>query len=267
MAAAGENQPTVGIGAPKSTSLDVTSPALIVQIIEVIGPAAQGKSMPLLCGGADGHRYYVKGQQTNRASLWREWICGHLAEALGLPLPPFALVQLDPGLVKELPKDQQAIGSLPAFGSREQPHTAWLELGISQRVPVALQRDVLVFDWWVRNTDRLRGNTNLLWDAEHEGLVVIDHNLALEDNFNAAEFQDQHVFADQWSALTQDLVLQAQYLQRLSQALPAAHKALESAPEEWLWENSEFDIPARFDRAGALQVLERCATPDFWRTV
>ena len=61
--------------------------------------------------------------------------------------------------------------------------------------------------------------------------------------------------------------MQAQYLQRLSHALPAARKALESAPEEWLWENSEFDIPARFDRAAALQVLERCATPDFWRTV
>lgn len=45
------------------------------------------------------------------------------------------------------------------------------------------------------------------------------------------------------------------------------HKALASAPEEWLWENSEFDIPARFDCAAALQVLERCATPDFWRTV
>lgn len=198
----------------------MSPPSPIIQIVEVIGPAAQGKSMPLLCGGADGHRYYVKGQQTNRASLWREWICGHLAEALGLPLPPFALVQLDPALVKELPKDQQAIGSQPAFGSRERPHTAWLELGISQRVPVELQCDVLVFDWWVRNTDRLCGNTNLLWDAEQEELVVIDHN-----------------------------------------------PALDSAPEEWLWENSESDVPTRFDRAAALRVLERCTTPDFWRTV
>lgn len=242
-------------------------PTPVVQIVEVIGPAAQGKSIPLLCRGADGHRYYVKGQQTNRASLWREWICGHLAEALGLPLPPFALVQLDPELVRELPKDQQAIGSLPAFGSQERPHTIWLELGISQRVPASLQRDVLVFDWWVHNTDRLQGNTNLLWDTEHAALVVIDHNLALDMDFKAAEFQTQHVFADQWPALTQDLVLQAQYLQRLSEVFPMVHKALASAPEEWLWENSEFDIPARFDRAAALQVLERCATPDFWRTV
>lgn len=242
-------------------------PALIVQIVEVIGPAVQGKSIPFLCVGADGHRYYVKGQQTNRASLWREWICGHLAEALGLPLPPFSLVQLDPALVRELPKDQRAIGSLPAFGSRERPHTAWLELGNSQRVPTELQRDVLVFDWWVRNTDRLRGNTNLLWDTEHESLVVIDHNQALDEAFNAAEFHDEHVFADQWPVLAQDLITQAQYLERLSHALPAALKAMELAPEEWLWENSEFDIPARFDRAAAIKVLERCATPDFWRTV
>ena len=119
----------------------MNQPAPIIPIVEVIGPAAQGKSIPFLCGGSDGHRYYVKGQQTNRASLWREWVCGHLAQALGLPLPPFFLVQLDPALVKELPKDQQAIGSLPAFGSREQPHAAWLELGISQRVPAELQRE------------------------------------------------------------------------------------------------------------------------------
>jgi len=223
--------------------------------------------MPLLCGGADGNRYYVKGQQTSRTSLWREWLCGHLAVALGLPLPPFALVQLDPALIKELPKDQRAVGSLPAFGSRERAHTAWLELGISERVPVQLQRDVLVFDWWVRNTDRLRGNTNLLWDTEHEELVVIDHNMALDNDFNATDFQDQHVFAHQWPALTEDLVLQADYLQRLNQALPAAYQALTSAPQEWLWENAEFDVPTCFDQAAALQVLERCATPDFWRTV
>ncbi len=54
------------------------------------------------------------------------------------------------------------MGSLPAFGSREVVHTVWLELGIDHKVAPELQRKVLAFDWWVRNTDRLRGNTNLL---------------------------------------------------------------------------------------------------------
>jgi hypothetical protein len=97
--------------------------------------------------------------------------------------------------------------------------------------------------------------------------VVIDHNLALDNDFNAADYLDQHVFADQWPLLVQDLVAQAQYLQRLCQTLPAAHEAIARAPREWLWENSEFDIPTRFDCAEALRMLERCASPDFWRTV
>lgn len=239
----------------------------IVPIVEVIGPAEQGRSTPFLCRGADDHRYYVKGQQTNRASLWREWVCGHLAQALALPVPPFALVQLDEALVRELPREWQALGSLPAFGSREQANTAWLELGIVNRVPPELQRDVLVFDWWVRNTDRLRGNTNLLWDTEQQALVVIDHNLAFDDEFQSTTFLEHHVFSDQWLGLMQDLVTQAEYAQRLADALPFAQKALEVAPAEWLWENSEFDIPACFDRRTALNVLERCATSDFWRTV
>ena len=56
--------------------------------------------------------YYVKGQQTNRASLWRSGFQAYPAQALGSALP-FSLVQLDPALVRELPSDLQA-GSLPA---------------------------------------------------------------------------------------------------------------------------------------------------------
>ena len=206
----------------------------MIPIVEVIGPAQQGLSRPLLCVGADDQRYYVKGQQTNRASLWSEWICAHLAQALGLPLPPFSLVQLDPALVRELPKDLQPVGSLPAFGSSEVVHTVWLELGIDHKVAPELQRKVLAFDWWVRNTDRLRGNTNLLWDTAHQSLVVIDHNLAFGNNFDAAEFIDHHVFADRWPALTHDLVEQAQHAQWLHGAMGAAATAFATAPEEWL---------------------------------
>ena len=62
-------------------------------------------------------------------------------------MPPLSLVQLDPALVRELPKDLQAVGSLPAFGSREVVHTVWLELGIDHKVAPELQRKVLAFDW------------------------------------------------------------------------------------------------------------------------
>ena len=85
--------------------------APIVQIVEVLGPAEQGISRPFRCRGDDGHIYYVKGHQTNRASLWAEWICAHLARALELPLPPFGLVKIDETLLCELPREWRALGA------------------------------------------------------------------------------------------------------------------------------------------------------------
>lgn len=246
--------------------MPASKPPQVLQIVEVLGPAEQGKSRPFKCRAEDGHLYFVKGQQTNRASLWREWICAHLAQALDLPLPPFCLVQIEEVLFEELPADWRGIGCLPAFASRQQANAGWMELGMTQHVPAALQCDVLVFDWWIHNTDRLKGNTNLLWNAENQSLVVIDHNLALAAEFDAEEFQQDHVFAAQWPALAGDLVLQAQHAQRLIDALPAAERACELAPREWLWENSEFDVPARFDRDAAMALLSRCSGPELWRT-
>jgi len=242
----------------------VTPPVL--QIKEVLGLTDQGRSLPLKCIAEDGSLYFVKGQQTNRASLWREWVCGHLAQALGLNVPPFSLVQVPEQLYAELPPELRQVGCLPAFGSRCHEATGWLELGMAPSVAPAQQRDVLVFDWWVRNTDRLAGNPNLLWDVQHSSMVVIDHNLALAQDFDAAEFLQQHVFRSQWNQLD-DFVTRAEYERRLVEALPVARTALGTAPEEWLWENSEFDIPANFDRQAALDLLSRCATSELWRTV
>lgn len=238
----------------------------MLQIHEVIGRAEQGKSLPYLCRAEDGELYYVKGQQTNRSSLWAEWICGHAARAMGLKIPPFCLVQIDEALLAELPREDRAIGSLPAFGSQQHRHVAWLEPAMVGQVPAEVQRDVLVFDWWVQNTDRLVKNSNLLWDADEESLVVIDHNLALLPGFDPVEFLQHHIFASQWNAVVGDLVVRDRYMDRLAVALVAAEEARRSAPEEWLWENSEFDLPCRFDVDRAMQTLSRCATLDLWRT-
>lgn len=239
----------------------------VLQIVEVLGPTDQGKSIPFKCVAEDGFIYYVKGQQTNRASLWREWICAHVAQAFGLAIPPFSLVQVDEVLLVELDPEWRAIGCLPAFGSRLHPGTSWLELGMAPQVPVAVQRDVLAFDWWVQNTDRLKGNPNLLWDADKESLVVIDHNMALATDFSVVEFLEDHIFSAQWAGITDDLMIRAQYGRRMVDALPAAALAIDRAPKEWVWENLEFDLPTNFDGDRALAALSRCATDELWRTV
>lgn len=238
-----------------------------MQIVEVLGPSVQGMSRPYKCIADDGAIYYVKGQQTNRASLWKEWISGHLGVSLGLPMPPFALLQVDQTLLAELPKEWRDIGATPAFGSRHHDSATWFEPNLIEKVPPDVQQAICIFDWWVRNSDRLSGNTNLLWDAESQKLIVIDHNQAFDPDFDAQEFCQDHVFAAQWAAIRADLFLQADWSRRLSEALPLAQWACDNAPQEWHWANTEMDVPADFAPEKALALLARCTTPDLWRTV
>jgi hypothetical protein len=249
------------------SKMPLNHPEALMPLVEVLGYADQGLSRPMRCYGHDGQMYYVKGQQTNRSSLWAEWLCAHAAKAFGLNIPPFKLVQLDELLWHELPIQYRSLGCLPAFGSQQYQQVNWLELNTVNLVPAQLRRDVLVFDWWVRNTDRTKGNTNLLWDANNQKLVVIDHNLAFDPDFQADVFLNNHIFSVEWAALAEDLVLQAEYSERLEAAFLAVKVARDSAPSEWMWENSELDVPTPFDVDAALVMLARCTTPELWRSV
>jgi hypothetical protein len=238
-----------------------------LRIVEVIGPIEQGLTKPLKCRAEDGMLYYVKGQQTNRSSLWSEWICAYVGRHLGLPIPEFSLVHLDENLLEELPVEWRSVGSLPAFGSRHRSDCIWLEQAMSVKVPHTVQRDLLVFDWWIRNADRSRGNSNLLWNLQSESVVVIDHNLAFDGQFDGGDFVNEHLFGSHWSTVVDDLVTRAEYQRWFASALHVARLAIERAPSEWLWENSEFDIPTRFDAEAALAILTRCEGPELWNTV
>lgn len=235
-------------------------------IVEIIKPADQGLSSPFLCRGDDGALYYVKGRASGRASLWAEWLGGHLGQAFGLPIPPFYIAEVPAALVKECPPELRGIGAGPAFASRRVDGCQWLELAGVPRMEKKLQRDLLVFDWWVQNGDRTRGNPNLLWDASNSALVVIDHNQAFDTDFSATDFWANHLFATQRNAVFDDLAEQAIYGQRLSAALSAWDEACDNVPPEWWWENDEKDVPAAFDPVAASILVARCSTPDFWRT-
>jgi hypothetical protein len=240
---------------------------LTVQIVEILGPSDQGRSRPYKCRGEDDAIYYVKGRQTNRASLWHEWICGHLAQRFGLHVPAFEIVEIGEDLLRETPAEWRDWGIGPAFGSRLYPYAVWMEVGLINLVPINVQRDVLVFDWWIQNCDRLTGNTNLLIDAAVKKLVVIDHNLAFDRQFSAEEFLAHHVFAANWPAICSDLVVQAEYSQRLSTALEGLSMDCHNVPAEWHWANAEMDVPANFDIQYVQQTLNRCTTPELWRPV
>lgn len=240
---------------------------MAIQIVEILGPSEQGLARPYKCRGEDGLIYYVKGRQTTRACLWHEWICAHLARRFGLQIPPFEIVDICQELQDESPQEWLDLGVGPAFGSRLHPTAVWMEPGNLAMVPPTVQRDVLVFDWWVRNNDRQIGNPNLLWDVTTKQLVVIDHNQAFDRNFSAVNFMTDHVFASHWHAVSTDMVVQAEYAQRLADALQGLDTDCHNVPSEWHWANAEMDVPANFDLNRIKETLARCATPELWRTV
>ena len=85
-----------------------------------------------------------------------------------------------------------------SFGSRIATHTREFEPSLLMQCDEQFRRDLVAFDWWVRNADRtlgvLSGNPNLLWDPKAEAPVVIDHNMAFDCDFDAEQFLQTHVF-------------------------------------------------------------------------
>lgn len=240
-----------------------------VQIVEIMGRSTQGITRPFKCRGDDGHVYFVKGRGAGRRSQICEWIAGHLALRLGLPIAPFEIVDVPGELIRlDFSGALQDLGVGLAFGSRK---LGVVELSVShlEHVPQDIQRDVLAFDWWVKNADRtlseLGGNPNLFWDIETQELVVIDHNQAFDRAFSPSEFIDFHAFSAEWHALSDDWERQRKLAERFGTAMAAWSAICNTVPSEWWFLDTEQTVPTDFDLDATHQLLMKFQTPTFWR--
>ena len=244
---------------------------MAVQIVEVARRTDQGMTHPFVCRGDDQEWYFVKGLDAGRKSLIAEWIAGNLALSLDLPIAPFAIVHVPEELVDAGgPLDLSGLGVGPVFGSRLQAGVMELSAVAVQKIPDALQQDVLVFDWWVRNPDRFLteqgGNPNLFWEPYTGDLVVIDHNQAFSNSFSAKDFFDFHIFREQTCSVFGDMLRHAEYAPRLAAALEAWPRIVDAIPTEWQFADPEQTVPADFDVGAAHRLLARYNDEDFWKT-
>lgn len=240
----------------------------MIEIVEIIDRSTQGVTEPFICRADNDAIYYVKGIGAGRRSQICEWIAGRLGRDLGLPIPPFAIVDVPHELIAlGSMEGLSELGSGPAFGSQrrslsELPFTA------VAGIPVETQRSVLAFDWWVRNGDRalsaLGGNPNLFWDIETSELLVLDHNQAFDPDFSADDFQQLHAFARQIPALFGDLVRRQEYAERLGSAFVQWNDILSEIPDDWKFADTEQTVPVDFDFSAAWSQLRRCFHDDFW---
>lgn len=236
----------------------------MLEIVEITGLSDQGKSKPYLCRAEDEQLYYVKGQNASSSARCREWIVGNLAKAFGLPVPPFCLVNVSPTLLLETPDEWQNIGHGVAFASSKQFGYQWFEFGFVDSVERQLRRDLVMFDWWVRNQDREENNTNLLWESISKSLLVIDFDASFDPSFFPTFFHNYHVFSGDWSDISEDCILRAEYEQRFSQALAVLDEACDNLPPEWMSGNVSSDGELSLDNVRT--ILGRCKTKEqLWR--
>lgn len=237
-------------------------------IVEVVKRSTQGVTQPFICRSDDGDLYFVKGIGAGRRSQICELLCARLAQSLELPIPPYAIVDVPIELIElGAQPDLTQLGSGPAFGSLLLQVT---ELTAAQvpRISPGLQRDVLAFDWWIRNADRtltdLGGNPNLFWNTSEGGLVVLDHNLAFDPKFDTHEFVQLHAFRAQWQYLSREARSREEYARRFTAALSEWDEICATIPQDWWTTYPNSGLPTDFDLGLALATLEGFLRDDFW---
>lgn len=223
---------------------------------------------PFICRGDDGAVYFVKGADAGRRSLLCEWIAGNLCLHLGLPIAPFEIVHVPEALLAFDTGELRDLGAGPAFGSRERQITELTFAAIMDNIRESLQQDVLLFDWWVRNGDRMLsevgGNPNLFLEPGTGELIVIDHNQAFDDSLEKNDFLESHVFGAQAGHVFGDSAGRSAYNARLAAALEHWPDIRAGIPEDWLFLDPEMTVSVDFDLDRVYELLKEHERDEFW---
>lgn len=242
-----------------------------VAISEIVKRSEQGVTLPFLCRSANGAGWFVKGLVGAGAeSLRAEWIGGKLAKALRLPIPTFAVVEVDELLVEMSAVEGVAeLGRRYAFGSQAVAGAQEITFTQAISLPLELRARVLLFDWWIRNQDRmlnaLGGNPNLLTTgSEPPEPWLIDHHNAFDREFDAASFWSTHVFAaarSLWSP-----AWRRKETKRLSTAAAKLGEMWDSLPAAWLPDDDTTSSTSALEQARLAEILLRPidAPSEFW---
>jgi hypothetical protein len=242
-----------------------------VTAIRYVTPLREGGSLPGLMEADDLGTYVVKfhGAGQGRKALVAEVVSGGLARALGLPVPEFVTVQLDPALGASEP-DQEVQELLRA--------SPGLNLGVDF-LPGALDLDpaafpvepglagrVLWFDALVGNVDRSWRNVNMLfW---HGAPYLIDHGATL--TFHHAWPGAPSWVRRPYDAADHVLLRSAEDLDAADAVLaPAVTPELlagvvDAVPDVWLADEPGFATPDDVRAAYVAQLLARRDARDAW---
>jgi len=238
----------------------------MLELVEIQGIARQGITRPVICKGADDKTYYAKGKEATASGLIKEWMAANLAQALGLPIPAFHIAFIDNLLVNSAGELAHSLGSGHIFVSEKVSAATEFKYPLLGQVSEKIQRDILLFDLLVENSDRTLtkhgGNPNLLWQSAESELYIIDHNLAFDNDFNLQLFRETHAFQEQLSHFQIDLITKQQFEVKLKYSLENWQQWWNEIPDTWHQENIG---TVQFNSDITLQRLKDEANGALWR--
>lgn len=237
---------------------------------EIIRRSQQGISVqPFLVRADDNQMYFVKGlSRALGQGLASEAIAAELGAGIGLPIPPWRIMDIPQALIDfSLIDGVRDLGGGPAFASLQIENASDLMMANLRSLPVELQRKVLLFDWWILNGDRglgeKGGNVNLILDPKGD-MIVIDHNVAFDLELSIDEFRTYHVFRDQLGSFDGNLLARLDYSPLLDAAIGDWERIISLLPDEWLCRDHDPDDEYEPTLQQRLQILERFKDESFW---
>ncbi|MBY4676813.1 HipA family kinase [Marinobacterium arenosum] len=212
----------------------------MIEVIEIVNRCdqEQGILRPFICECEDGEQYFLKGSNSTAQGLIREWIAANLASEFGLPTPTVEIGYIDMGLRQVVtPEWQGDLQFEHGFMSHSVAPCETVLFSDLSRIPLQLKRDILMFDYWIQNSDRhlteMGGNINLLMTPVTKSLMVIDFNLSFEEPFSAQDM-DGHVFRGTLHEQPLDLASRAEYGLRFDKAKERLAEFIREIPQEWV---------------------------------
>jgi len=238
----------------------------MLQIIEIIRKMEQGFTEPYLCRAEDDELYVIKRANATYKGLVKEWISASLGKEFGLPIPDFKLVYIDSSLLEYDDELRNSIGAGIAFASKH--------VGDLQEITYAdllssddeLLKNIFMFDYWIKNDDRnlseIAGNPNLFLSQVTKNIIVLDHNLSFDENFDLNSFKDIHVGAQSFKK-SADMLLQDEFKPKFEHAISKLDEVIAQLPEDWKENFVNYD-----DFLGEIRVtLSSFRQANFWEVL
>ena len=207
-----------------------------VEAVEIRRQMRQGGQRPVLCRCDDGAEYVVKPFSSGGSwPLILEWICARLGRAMRLPIPNYRLVLVSEDFAEAWNVTggrtlEPGIG----FGSQFVSSAVECDEVLIKKLDPEAKTQLIAFDWWIRNTDRIHKNPNLLWDHGQHAHFLIDHEKAANTGDSLTFWQD-HLAAKHMPWMTPAII---ESMKRAALLLPEIQREM---PSEWTMNTDGLD--------------------------